>query len=56
MIANKAKILLVEDDASLGFVIKDNLEINGFCVTLCADGEAAWQLSGKLLLTCVFWM
>jgi DNA-binding response OmpR family regulator len=43
MIANKAKILLVEDDASLGFVIKDNLEINGFHVTLCADGEAAWH-------------
>ncbi|QHT67133.1 response regulator transcription factor [Rhodocytophaga rosea] len=43
MIANKAKILLVEDDASLGFVIKDNLEINGFHVTLCGDGEAAWQ-------------
>jgi DNA-binding response OmpR family regulator len=41
--AAKAKILLVEDDTSLGFVIKDNLEINGFEVNLCADGEMAWQ-------------
>ena len=34
------KILLVEDDASLGFVIKDNLEQAKYHVTLCADGEA----------------
>ena len=33
------RILLVEDDPSLGFVIKDNLSIRGFEVTLCADGE-----------------
>lgn len=33
------KILLVEDDPSLGFVIKDNLSIKGFDVTLCADGD-----------------
>jgi DNA-binding response OmpR family regulator len=36
---NAKKILLVEDDPSLGFVIKDNLSIRGFDVTLCADGE-----------------
>ena len=35
----KAKILLVEDDPSLGFVIKDNLLVKGYDVTLCADGE-----------------
>jgi len=34
----KPKILLVEDDPSLGFVIKDNLLIKGYEVTLCADG------------------
>lgn len=34
-----AKILLVEDDASLGFVIKDNLNHRGYTVTLCIDGE-----------------
>lgn len=33
------KILLVEDDPSLGFVIKDNLSIKGYDVTLCKDGE-----------------
>lgn len=35
-----ARILLVEDDPNLGFVIKDNLEVRGYTVTLCADGEA----------------
>lgn len=34
-----AKILLVEDDPGLGFVIKDNLAMKGYDVTLCADGE-----------------
>lgn len=34
------KILLVEDDPSLGFVIKDNLEMRGYQVTLCNDGES----------------
>jgi DNA-binding response OmpR family regulator len=33
------KILLVEDDPSLGFVIKDNLVVKGYEVTLCKDGE-----------------
>lgn len=35
------KILLVEDDPNLGFVIKDNLSIKGYDVTLCKDGEEA---------------
>ncbi|MNS18327.1 Response regulator MprA [compost metagenome] len=39
----KAKILLVEDDASLGFVVKDNLEDSGYEVLLCSDGENGWQ-------------
>jgi DNA-binding response OmpR family regulator len=34
-----AKILLVEDDPSLGFVIRDNLSLKGYDVTLCKDGE-----------------
>jgi DNA-binding response OmpR family regulator len=33
------KILLVEDDPSLGFVIKDNLAVKGYDVMLCKDGE-----------------
>jgi DNA-binding response OmpR family regulator len=36
--SEKKKILLVEDDPSLGFVIKDNLCVKGYDVTLCVDG------------------
>ncbi len=39
--SQKAKILLAEDDANLGFVVKDNLEDNGFQVELYTDGETA---------------
>lgn len=37
----KAKVLLAEDDLSLGYVIKDNLEQDGYHVVLCPDGEQA---------------
>ncbi len=37
----KTNVLFVEDDESLGFVVKDNLELNGFAVQLCKDGESA---------------
>lgn len=37
----KTKVLLVEDDESLGFVVKDNLEFHGFDVDLQRDGETA---------------
>ena len=40
---NKATVFLAEDDSSLAFVIKDNLEEENFDVAWCADGEAAWQ-------------
>ncbi len=40
-------ILLVEDDPSLGFVIKDNLGIKGYNVTLCKDGEEGEQTFRK---------
>lgn len=43
MESSKAKILLVEDDPTLGFVIKDNLEESGYEVVYCHDGETAWQ-------------
>ncbi len=43
----KAKILLVEDDPTLGFVVKDNLEVNGYEVIHAADGETGWQLYMK---------
>lgn len=37
------KVLLVEDDESLGFVVKDNLEQQGMQVHLSTDGEAAFD-------------
>src|SRR4249920_2144281 len=39
--AAKAKVLLAEDDASLGFIIKDALEEDGYEVVHCADGQTA---------------
>ena len=42
-----AKILLVEDDTNLGYVIKDNLEISGYEVVLCEDGELGWAAFSK---------
>lgn len=37
----KAKILYAEDDETLSFITKDNLEINGYDVSHVPDGEAA---------------
>jgi DNA-binding response OmpR family regulator len=37
----KSKVLLAEDDLSLGYVIKDNLVDAGYEVVLCADGQSA---------------
>ncbi|MDI9320175.1 MAG: response regulator transcription factor [Phycisphaerales bacterium] len=39
----KAKVLLVEDDASIAFIVKDNLEDNGYEVIYCIDGETGWS-------------
>ena len=36
-------ILLVEDDTSLGFLLSEHLEMEGFQVKLCRDGESGWQ-------------
>lgn len=49
------KILLVEDDPNLGFVIKDNLLLNGYDVILCHDGEQAEMMFGPSLFNlCIF--
>jgi len=37
----KSKVLLAEDDLSLGYVIKDNLVDAGYEVVLCPDGQSA---------------
>lgn len=39
----KIKILLVEDDASLGFIISDQLKSDGYQVTLCTDGAEGFK-------------
>ncbi|MDX5346231.1 MAG: response regulator transcription factor [Hymenobacteraceae bacterium] len=35
-----ARILLVEDDENLGYLVQDSLEAKGFSVELCTDGAA----------------
>lgn len=42
----KPRILYVEDDESLSFVTKDNLELEGYKVTHCTDGKKALELLG----------
>jgi DNA-binding response OmpR family regulator len=39
----KIKILLAEDDVSLGLVISDQLNSDGYSVSLCCDGVEALQ-------------
>lgn len=36
---SKPKILLLEDDANLGFILTEHLEMNGFIVRHCTNGE-----------------
>lgn len=51
---SKPKILLVEDDPSLGFVVKDNLSLKGYDVTLCKDGvEGEQEFFKKQFNVCV---
>jgi DNA-binding response OmpR family regulator len=41
------KILLVEDDDALRFIIKDNLEQNNYSVEVAEDGEIALELFNR---------
>jgi len=41
--AVKPRILLVEDDPTLSFVIKDAMERKGYNVVHCADAESGWH-------------
>lgn len=51
----KIKILLVEDDASLGFVIGDQLRSDGYEVSLCSDGVEGFQrFSEEVFHLCIF--
>jgi DNA-binding response OmpR family regulator len=37
-------ILYVEDDKTLSFLTSDSLKMRGFEVTVCEDGEKAWEV------------
>ena len=51
----KVKILLVEDDTSLGFVIADRLRSDGYQVTLCTDGtEGLRRFNEDVFHLCIF--
>jgi DNA-binding response OmpR family regulator len=55
MNGTQKRILLVEDDPSLGFVMKDNLSRKGFEVTLCTDGHSGQQtFQNQLFDLCIF--
>ncbi len=41
------KILYVEDDPNLGFVTKDNLELEGYEIVHFQDGKEAWKSFSK---------
>ena len=43
----KAHLLYVEDDESLSFVTRDNLELEGYQVTYCEDGKKAMDTFPK---------
>lgn len=43
----RANILFVEDDVNLGFVTKDNLEMNGLQIVHCLDGNAGLEAFKK---------
>ncbi|MEM9823300.1 MAG: response regulator transcription factor, partial [Bacteroidota bacterium] len=40
----KAHLLYVEDDESLSFVTRDNLELQGYKITYCEDGAKAMEI------------
>lgn len=44
MADKKAHLFYVEDDESLSFVTRDNLELNGYEVTYCEDGSKAMDV------------
>jgi DNA-binding response OmpR family regulator len=52
---SKAKILLVEDDTNLGFVISDQLKSEGYQVVLCSNGmDGHMRFSEGEFHLCIF--
>ena len=51
----KIKILLAEDDSSLGFMISDQLKSDGYQVALCRDGAEAYKkFNDEIFHLCIF--
>ena len=51
----KAKILLVEDDSNLGFIIADELKSQGYQVVLCTNGQdGAMRFTEDPFHLCIF--
>ena len=49
------KILFAEDDINLGFVTKDNLELQGYQVFHCENGQTAWEsFNNQAFDLCIF--
>jgi len=48
------KILFVEDDPTLGFVVKDHLTLEGYEIEWIKDGQTAFESLKKIILTYVF--
>ncbi|HNL39779.1 MAG TPA: response regulator transcription factor [Saprospiraceae bacterium] len=55
MADNKAHLFYVEDDESLSYVTRDNLELNGYEVTYAEDGQKALDIirSGQKFDLCI---
>jgi DNA-binding response OmpR family regulator len=43
MAENKINVLLVEDDPTLGYIVRDSLMKNNYDVMHCLDAETGWQ-------------
>jgi len=51
---SKGRILYVEDDLTLSFVTRDNLEIRGYSVDFCEDGITAFEkITNQLYDLCI---
>ena len=53
--SNEIRILLVEDDINLGFIIQDTLRMKGYIVHLCKDGKEGLKIfNEKVYDLCIF--
>lgn len=51
----KARILLVEDDTNLGFIISEQLKMEGYEVVLCSNGnEGQIRFTEEVFHMCIF--